>query len=126
MKDDGKVIFMEDVQKTYAMVMGGVLVLIGILGFFMNPLLGLFGVNALQNIVHLLGGALGLWLGNSGSGKAFNMWLGIVGAVLAVLGFIPATAALLASWLGVNIAITVLHAAIGLVSLGVAYGVKAQ
>ena len=115
---------MEDVQKLYAMVIGAVLLLVGVLGFFMNPILGLFGVNPAQNILHILGGALGLWLGNKGSGKSFNMYLGIVSAIVAVLGFIPATSALLADTLGINPAITVLHAAIGLVSLGVAYGVK--
>ncbi len=115
---------MEDVQKLYAMVIGAVLALVGVLGFFMNPILGLFGVNTYQNILHLVGGALGLWFGNSGSGKSFNMYLGIVSAVVAVLGFIPATATLLLSLLGINPAITYLHAAIALVSLGVAYGVK--
>ena len=115
---------MEDVQKLYAMVIGAVLALVVVLGFFMNPILGLLGVNLYQNILHVVGGALGLWLGNSGNGKSFNMWLGIVSAVAAVLGFIPVTSALLASWLGINMGITVLHAAIALVSLGVAYGIK--
>ena len=74
--------------------MGYVLILLGIVGFFNNPVIGLFGVNALQNVVHLIGGGLGVWLVAKGSSKSFNKWLGIIGVVLAILGFIPATAAL--------------------------------
>ena len=113
-----------DVQKTYAMVIGAVLVLIGLLGFFNNPILGLFGVNAAQNILHLVGGGLGLWLATKGSAKAYNQWLGIIAAVVAVLGFVPGAKDLLASIFNINMAITWLHAAIAVVSLGVAYGVK--
>lgn len=121
-------VFIADIQKTYAMVLGAVLVLVGILGFVPGIgaplLLGIFGVNMAQNILHLVGGALGLWLGNKGSGKAYNMWTGIIAAVVAVLGFIPGTSTLLANIFNINAAISVLHAAIAVVSLGVAYGVK--
>ena len=84
-----EVVYIADVQKTYAMVIGAVLLLVGLLGFFPNPLVsstGLFGVNTYQNILHLVGGGLGLWLGSKGSSKAYNMWLGIIAAVVAVLG----------------------------------------
>ena len=48
--------------RQFAIVFGAVYVLIGILGFILpSPLLGLFGVNVLHNIVHLAVG--GLWLG---------------------------------------------------------------
>lgn len=47
--------------KTFALVFGGVYLLVGILGFILpSPLLGIFGVNALHNIVHVAIGAL--WL----------------------------------------------------------------
>ena len=122
-----EVVYIADVQKTYAMVIGAVLVLVGLLGFFPNPLVsstGLFGVNTYQNILHLVGGGLGLWLGSKGSSKAYNMWLGIIAAVVAVLGFVPGASDLLMSLFNINMAITYLHAAIAVVSLGVAYGVK--
>lgn len=117
---------MEDGQKLFAMAVGGVLAAVGVLGFFNNPMLGLFAVNLAHNLVHLVSGALGLWLANSGKGQMFNQWLGIVYTVLAVLGFIPATASLLTTLLAVNMTDTVLHGALGLISLGIAYGVKAQ
>ena len=116
---------MQDIQKLYAMVLGAVLALVGLLGFFMtSPLFGLFGTNALHNVVHLVSGALGLWLCYKGSGRMFNQYFGIFYAAVAVLGFIPFTGDLLTSFLGVDSADNILHAAIGLVSLGVGYGVK--
>lgn len=113
-----------DVQKTYAMVIGIVLVLVGIIGFVQAPIFGLFGVNTAQNILHLVGGAVVAWFGYKGSGKTPNMVLGVVSLVVGVLGFVPGINTLLTSIFGINTAISVLHVAIGVVSLGVAYGVK--
>ena len=119
-----EVIRIADVQKTYAMVLGVVLVLLGLVGFVNNPVLGLFGVNTLQNVVHLLGGAAVLWFGYKGAGKATNMWLGIAGLVLGILWFIPGVGGLLTQFFGIDANISYLHLAVGVVSLGVAYGVK--
>ena len=118
-----EVVYIAEVQKTFSMVLGVVLILVGLLGFFNNPILGLFGVNALQDIVHILGGALLIWQ----AGKTANMYLGIAGILLAVLWFIPGTGGdtgLLYSIFGINAAISYLHLVIGVVSLGVCYGVK--
>lgn len=116
--------YIADVQKTYATVVGVVLLLVGLLGFVQNPILGLFGVNMLQNVLHLVGGALGLWLGMKGNAKTFNMWFGIVALVVGVLGFVPGVAGLLTSLLNINTEISVLHIVLGVVSLGVVYGLK--
>lgn len=113
-----------DVQKTYAMVIGAVLVLVGLIGFFNAPIFGVFGVNTAQNLLHLVGGALMLWAGSKGNAKTANTWLGYISAVVAVLGFVPGAKELLASIFAINMAITWLHAAIAVVSLGVAFGVK--
>lgn len=113
-----------DVQKTYAMVIGAVLVLVGLIGFFNAPIFGVFGVNTAQNLLHLVGGALMLWAGSKGNTKTANTWLGYISAVVAVLGFVPGAKELLASIFAINMAITWLHAAIAVVSLGVAFGVK--
>ena len=117
-------VYIADVQKTYAMVIGAVLVLVGLIGFVNAPIFGIFGVNAAQNVLHLVGGALMLWFGYQGSGKTANMWLGIISAVVAVLGLVPGAKELLATIFAINMAITWLHAAIAIVSLGVAYGIK--
>ena len=120
-----EVIRIADVQKMYALVLGVVLVLLGLVGFVNNPVLGLFGVNPLQNVVHLLGGAAIIWFGyKGGAAKATNMWLGVAGLVLGVLWFIPGVGGLLTQFFGIDANITYLHLAVGAVSLGVSYGVK--
>lgn len=113
-----------DVQKTYAMVIGAVLVLLGLVGFVNAPILGIFGVNMAQNVLHLVGGALILWLATKGSAKPTNMWTGVVALVVGVLWFIPGAGGLLASIFAINANISYLHVAVGVVSLGVSYGVK--
>ena len=119
-----EVVHIADVQKTYAMVIGVVLVLLGLVGFVNNPILGIFGVNIAQDLLHLVGGALILWLAMQGSAKATNMWTGIIALVVGILWFIPGADSLLVSIFGINAAISYLHVAVGVVSLGVAYGVK--
>ena len=117
-------VIIANIQKTYAMIVGVVLGLLGLVGFVNAPILGLFGVNPAQNVLHLVGGGLGLWLATKGSGKAFNMWAGITALVVGVLWFVPGVSGLLASIFAINAAISYLHIAVGIVSLGVAYGVK--
>ena len=120
-----EVVYIADVQKTYAMVIGVVLVLLGLVGFVNAPILGIFGVNIAQDILHLVGGALILWLAMKGSGKATNMWVGIIALVVGLLWYAEGLdGGLLASIFAINAAISYLHIAVGVVSLGVAYGVK--
>lgn len=109
-----------DVQKTYAMVIGAVLVLLGLVGFVNAPILGIFGVNLAQNLLHLVGGGVIIWQ----AGKKTNMWTGVIALVVGVLWFVPGAGGLLASIFGINAAISYLHIAVGVVSLGVSYGVK--
>jgi len=83
--------------RTLARLLGVVFILVGILGFIPaaapdGALLGIFPVNALHNIVHIL---LGLWgLGAAGSmagAVSYMRSLTVIYALLAVLGLIPAT-----------------------------------
>ena len=120
-----EVVYIADVQKTYAMVIGVVLILLGLIGFFNNPILGYFGVNIAQNLLHLVGGALILWLSMKGSSKATNMWVGLIALVVGLLWFAEGLdGGLLDKIFGINAAISYLHIAVGVVSLGVSYGVK--
>ena len=118
-----EVVYIADVQKTYAMIIGVVLVLLGLVGFVNHPILGYFGVNTAQNILHLVGGALIIWL-SMNSAKAVNMWVGIVALVVGILWFVPVVGDLLTTIFAINNYISYLHVAVGVVSLGVAYGVK--
>ena len=120
-----EVVYIADVQKTYAMIIGAVLVLLGLVGFVNNRILGIFGVNVAQDILHLVGGALILWLAFKGNAKPTNMWVGIVALVVGILWFAEGVdGGLLMKIFGINAAISYLHIAVGVVSLGVAYGVK--
>ena len=112
------------VQKTFAVIVGVVLVILGIWGFFQPLILNLFGVNPAQNIVHIIAGALGIWLGTKGSGKGFNLWLGWIALVVGILGLIPGAKDLLAQLLGINSGISWLHIILGIIALIVAYAVK--
>ena len=120
-----EVVYIADVQKTYAMVIGAVLVLLGIVGFVNHPILGYFGVNVAQDVLHLVAGALILWLASKGSAKPTNMWTGIIALVVGLLWFAEGLdGGLLNQIFAINAAISYLHIAVGVVSLGVAYGVK--
>lgn len=115
---------MGDVHKTYSLVLGIVLGIIGIWGFFSSSILGIFGVNALQSVLHLIAGAFGIYAGTKGDGHSFTSSIGWIGLVLGILGFIPVASDLLLSLFNINPAISVLHIGIGVVSLGLVYGVK--
>lgn len=94
---------MTTVQRV-AQIFGVVFLLVGILGFVstgmsMDPnpqtaprLLGLFPVNALHNVVHLLFGVWGLVAARSfGAAKTYATVSGAIYVLLAVLGFIAPT-----------------------------------
>ena len=112
-------VYIADTQKTYAMVIGVVLLLVGLLGFFMNPILGFFGVNTIHNVIHLVSGLAALLLASKGMAKTFNTWFGAVYLLVAVLGFLG-----FLGFLAVNSADNWLHLALGVLSLLVAFAVK--
>lgn len=87
-------------NRMVAMILGAVLVLIGILGFFPalvwdgvteEALLGIFGVNMLHNWIHILTGAVLLivaFVNNGEYARMTNMVLGWIYVAIAVLGFV--------------------------------------
>jgi hypothetical protein len=73
----------------FALVFGVVYALVGILGFVNDPILGIFEVNALHNIVHLAVGAVWIFAsGNPATAKSVNLAIGAVYLLLAFLGFV--------------------------------------
>lgn len=76
--------------KKWLIVLGIVFLLVGVLGLFNNPVLGLFQVNGLHNLVHLLSGVLALIFAfqSEAAAKKFAMVLGIVYALVTILGFL--------------------------------------
>ncbi len=100
------------------------LAIVGIWGFFTSSILGIFGVNAVQSVLHLIAAIAGIYAGTKGIGKDYNMIIGVIGVALGILGFIPGISGLLASWFNIDSGISVLHIVIGAVSLLVYYKAK--
>ncbi|HYD03128.1 MAG TPA: DUF4383 domain-containing protein [Alphaproteobacteria bacterium] len=110
---------MANIQKTYAQIVGAVLALIGIAGFFVGEgLLMGFGVNILHSIIHLLSGILLIAF----AGRVANLTFGWVYAAVFVLGLVAP--GLMASLIHLNPADNYLHLALAVISLGVGYGAK--
>ncbi len=73
----------------FALVFGAVYILVGLLGFINDPILGIFNVNVLHNIVHLAIGAA--WVFSSrdhATAKTVSLAIGVVYLLVAVLGFV--------------------------------------
>ncbi len=115
----------------YSLVAGAVLLLIGILGFFVEAnfdfgsdvegesLLG-FEINGPHNIVHLASGALGLLaFRRRDTAKTFALAFGAVYLVVAIIGVIQGDNVL--GIIPVNGADHVLHFALALAGLGAGY-----
>ena len=118
-----------------ALVFGIVFLLIGVAGFLTEGgmsmsaephglLLGLFPVNLLHNVVHLLFGVWGLAASRSFAGaKSYAQIGGVIYLVLAVLGFVAPTTFGFIPIGGNDIW---LHAVLGLVLAGVGFTAKPE
>jgi hypothetical protein len=122
-----------------ALVFGIVFLLVGLLGFIMpgagglmdmaadppaNMLLGLFPVNFLHNLVHLLFGVWGLVASRSFSGaKMYAQVAGAIYIVLAILGFVVPTTFGLIPIGGNDIW---LHGLLGIVLAGIGFTAKGE
>lgn len=110
-------------NRLIAQILGAVLVLVGLLGFVNNPILGIFDVNVLHNVVHLLSGAVLLgaaFIDGGRNARLTNIVLGVVYLIVAAATWIGPLADLFA----LNVADAGLHALIGVVLLGVAFAMK--
>lgn len=117
-------------SRLYAVVFGAVLVVAGILGFFVSSdfstgddvpregLLGLFDVNGWHNVVHIATGALGLAAAASlAAARLYALGLGVVYVAVAVWGLAIGGGEVIAGLIPVNTADNMLHLAIGVVGL---------
>ncbi len=73
--------------KTICKILGIVLVVAGVAGFFRHDLLGLH-LTTTHNVVHLLSAAIALYFGFAGSGGAARTFCQIFGAVYLLLGIV--------------------------------------
>lgn len=115
----------------YALLVGAVLVIAGIIGFFYESaftsdedvreaVFGILEVNGWHNLVHVLTGALGLVAFQAGAAAAriYALGIGAVYIVVAIWGFILGDGGSILSIIPVNTEDNVLHVALGVVGLG--------
>jgi Domain of unknown function (DUF4383) len=110
----------------YALVVGAVLTIAGIVGFvysasFGSPgdvdaVFGILDVNAWHNIVHVVTGLLGLALFGIAA-REYAIGVGAVYVIVAVWGFIIGDGESILGFIPVNTEDNVLHAVIGLTGL---------
>lgn len=108
--------------KTLAWIFGVVFLLLGLLGLFQNPILGVFETDGLHNTVHLLTGVIGVIAALSGEkgSKPYLQVFGVVYALIAILGFFGGTSIL--GIISTNTADNILHAIVAVVLLWGGFG----
>ena len=104
--------------KTFAMVLGVVLLLVGILGYVLNPtgghLLGIFAVDGIHNAIHVVSGIAGIAAAMMGWARLFCQAFGPIYLLVGILGFVATDAnAMLLGLMHNNMADNFLHLGIG-------------
>ena len=126
------------INQTVALVFGAIYTLVGIAGFFLtsfdnfassdmqdpDKLLGLFQINPLHNIVHILIGLFLLGAARAGHRRArqANLTVGAAYFLVFLYGLFAANKDEAYNFLALNNADNLLHIATALVLLGVALG----
>jgi hypothetical protein len=115
--------------RLYATLVGGVLVIAGIIGFFysssfgdpgeVDAVFGIFDVNAWHNIVHILSGLVGLLAFRAGieASRLYALAFGLVYLVVAIWGFIIGDGESILGFLPVNTEDNILHTALALLGI---------
>ena len=115
----------------YALVLGAVLVLVGILGFVVEPSFGIgddaqrgtliaFDINGWHNVVHLLSGVVGLVMARTAANaRLFAIGYGVVYLLVTALGFIVGDGGYLLSIIPINTADNLLHLLIAVSGIAV-------
>jgi len=123
----------------YAGVVGAVLVLAGIIGFFYNAeftsdksvrdaVFGVLDVNGWHNVVHILTGVLGLIAYGAGvyAARTYALALGIVYLAVAAWGFIVGDGDSILSIIPVNTEDNILHLLLGVAGVGAAFATPSE
>jgi len=114
----------------YAVLIGAVLLVAGIIGFFysaafgspgnVDAVLGILDVNGWHNLVHIASGVLGLLAFASGpaASRTYALVFGAVYIVVAIWGFIIGSGEAILSIIPVNTEDNILHLILGVLGLG--------
>lgn len=120
--------------RLYASLVGGLLVVVGIVGFFysasfgspgdVDDVFGIFAVNAWQNVFHILTGAIGLLLAGYAA-RQYALWLGLLYVAIAIWGFMLGSGDSILGFLSTNTADDFLHLLLGVLGIGAALSTPA-
>lgn len=114
----------------YAGLIGAVLLVAGIIGFFysasfgspgnVDAVLGILDVNAWHNLIHIASGALGLLAFSSGpaASRTYALVFGVVYIVVAIWGFIIGSGEAILGFVPVNTEDNILHVILGVLGVG--------
>lgn len=111
--------------KTYAVVVGAVLLLVGIVGVVMHgrEMMGMhFGYT--HSAVHIASGLIGLYCGLAGGGRNSALYaklFGMVYTAIAIAGFAGWTGALGGYTLGLNTTYNGIHVVVGIAGLAAGF-----
>lgn len=121
--------------RLYATLVGGVLVVAGIIGFFysssfgapgtVDEAFGILDVNGWHNVIHILTGAIGLMVAGFAA-RHYALGLGVVYLAIAVWGFIIGSGENILGFIPVNTADNFLHLILGLLGIGAGISTPAQ
>jgi hypothetical protein len=121
--------------RLYATLIGAVLVIAGIAGFFysssfggpgeVGEVLGILSVNAWHNLFHILTGAIGLLVAGYAA-RQYALWLGCVYIVLAIWGFAIGSGEAILGFIPVNTGDGFLHVVLGVLGVAAALATPAE
>lgn len=121
--------------RLYATLVGAALVVAGIVGFFYSAsfgspgeagdAFGVFAVNAWVNVLHMLTGALGLFVAGYAS-RQYSLWMGAFYVAVALWGFAIGSGDSILGFLPVDTAGNLAHLAIGALGIGAALATPAS
>jgi len=112
--------------RTYAQILGVVLILIGVVGLILGDalLLGILNIDVMEDIVHILTGGILAYVGfgraDIGTARSVVIVLGVVYLLVGVLGFIVPTLLGLIPH-GYTVFDNLLHLVLGVLSIAVAF-----
>jgi hypothetical protein len=118
--------------KKLALIFGVVFTVVGLLGWVPgvtnnDMLLGIFHVDTIHNLVHLVTGLVGIWLGSSSESgsKSWFQIFGVIYALVTILGFMAGDGKIL-GFLTNNMADTWLHLVLTVALLAIGFGMKSD
>ncbi len=111
---------------TLAKILGGIFIVVGILGFFPNPLVswrGVFETDVVHNIIHLVSGGILLAAPYYNTSTMALRVIGVIYAIITIIGFISLNAL---SWMAVNGPDNWLHLVMSILLLWGGYALPAE